>query len=471
MRYLFAALALFILAGGVAWSLLRPSTDRVWDVVMMGLPKSLEPRDIEVAPIGYLLNQTHRPLFNQNEDGVYTSEILSDWAQDRGGLNVKVCVKPGMAIHNVGPFDAVKLAEFLKRRLSELKLQATITPAVPCVALSFTQRHHGFFDLFTRFENAPTWKVDHSAFESGLGEFYVANISEDKIELLRKEDSGRGFNKIFVHAYKSKQHLEELIRTQIIEDVNRVSPELVPDEIKKTYRNYGVVLLQTGILLLNVKDANLRRIIYNCLDIQKFRQAFSPGQSEFKNIQTILPIGVPGAREGLPAQNCTHRKNASTTYPTVKFWNWKDNNRESLKSFWKEFTDQTGVQVEYSDISPEKLFAIAKGQERKHELVVLGLSATEFHYRDFYQYLVDPNHSMLSNSTLDLSATLAKLDQKPNKVELESGIATIDSTIASEGLALPLFQQIRQFYYPYELKGISFGSNYLEHPIIAEIRN
>ncbi|NJL26313.1 MAG: hypothetical protein HC902_14970 [Calothrix sp. SM1_5_4] len=337
--------------------------------------------------------------------------------------------------------------------------------------LTFDQPYHEFFETFTRFENAPTWTLGNGDFESGLGEFQISSVSPDGIKLVRKKQSNQGFNTILVHAYQGQEKLADLAKRHRIEDFNRVSPELVPIEVKQTYRNYGVVLLQTVVLLLNIRDRELRRAIYNCIDINKFRQALSPGQSIFKNIKTILPIGVPGAVEGVPDQKCRVDKLAGRRIASVKFWNWKDNNRDVLRDFWADFTRSTGIPIAYSDITPERLFAIAKRQERDHELITIGLSATEFHYKDFYQYLVHPHHTLFSVSAVDMSADLAKLDARPTKEELAFGISRIDTVLADEALALPLFQQVREFYYPSNLKGFNFGSNFLEHPIVSEISN
>ncbi len=471
MRYIFATLALLIPVLTIwAWQSSSNKDDQVWDVVFMGIPNSLNPQDVEVSTVGYLLNQTHRPLFYKNQDGVYRSDLLSKIAQDQSGLNLSLCVREQIQLGSSRLLQSSDLHSFISRRTSELNLKVDIESNGQCLLLKFKELHHDFFDIFSKMENAPSWNFGDS-FDEGLGDFYVSKSNSDYIELTRKSENKRGFNKIMVHAYVNQGALESLISSRRIEDLNRISAELVPKYIRETYASYEVALLQTGILLLNIKNDELRRLIYNCLNISDFRIAFSPGQAFFKDIKTILPIGVPGAQSGKPDQHCNLNGASPKRFGKVSFWNWKDNNREQLKQFLDHFSSKIGIEIEYQEVAPERLFSIVKHDEQKHELIVIGLSANEFHYRDFYQYLLDPKHTILSKIPIDFRKEIDLLDARPSLRLQSELIQKLDSALFEKAVALPLFQQIRPFFYPKELKGLEFGSNFLAHPIVSEITN
>ncbi len=438
--------------------------DSTWDVILMGFPNALSPKQLEVMSVGYVIHQTHKPLFQRNEDGQYTSAVLEKWSQSRDGLEIELCPSTSVFVGKDQLFTTARLENFLATRMGELGARAKFSSIGSCLMVRFENPNHEFIETFAHFENAPSWS-NSSPFEDGLGDFYVAESATDhRMVLLRKYPTQNGFKRIVVHAYKNKEQAENLVKAGGIEDINRISPDLVPDSLKKNYSDYGVVLLHTGVLLINARDARIRKAIYNCLDIEKFRRAFSPTQSYFKSVKTILPIGAPGAKEGLAAQDCKPTKNAR-----ARFWNWKDNNRDQLRAYLKEFSKVSGVEVDYSDIPLSTLMDVVGRKIRDYDMLVVGLSATEFHYRDFYQYLVDPKSTMISAVALDYSRELKDIDSKPNDQDVLAKVDKIDRAIADQAIALPLFQQTRHFYFPRSLKGLKFGGNSLEHPVVAEL--
>lgn len=462
IRPAFALLAVFLCSCGE-----RRPPDRAWDMLAVGLPAEATPRVAMLNMGYYLLRQTHRPLFDLQSDGRFSSRLLERWTRAIDSTSYVLCPAGGLRFDASRPFDRDYLARFLRARATTLDPRAAISEEGACVRVALTRNGDRFLPFFADMANAPTVTTPDPKVELGLGDFRAETVSSDRIVLSRKETVTDGYEKVVMHAHGGAN--DPRLEDRGVEDMNRVLLQDLPDWVKTSYDDYGVTLLQSVNLLIDAPDPATRRLVHGCLDVDRFRRAFMPRQRDFADIATILPLGLPGARAERPSQRCPSTK-VRAGAPALTFGNWNRGNEEGLRAEFIRLSAATGLRFDVKTLSQDDFVKQILSTRRTFDLSVIALDATSPDYAAFYGPVVGDRGRFARVALPQARALLDLLSGEADAKRLSRDVAELDALLAGEGLVLPLYQETRTFYYPKGLKGLELGNNFLEYPDIGQIR-
>ena len=440
--------------------------DQTWDVIAVGIPEEITTKVAMINMGLYVLKQTHEPILRVKNRNEYISNILREWERDASSKKFKLCVKDGLTFDTHIPALRKDIIDHIRKITKQFDKKAQINLAGSlnhrgCVWINFDRSMPSYLEYLTQYENAPTLVAQGKKWELGLGPFRVVHLAKDTLELERKVKVKNGHNKIRFHSYSGSQ--DQILQNKNIEDFNRVFIGDLPAWIKAEYNNYGVALFQTVNLLINVQDRQDRETIYHCLDIDKFRRAFMPKQQEFADIQNVLPMGVPGSKKGKAQQNC----NSKSSDKEYLFYNWNKTSRSALQSFFVEFHQKTGITIKIVDISKNDFVNIVLKSPHPYHLTVVAIDAVRADYDAYFAPLVS------KKSVFDIELPQArKVFKKIANLDGQEKLRHIDLVnqhLANSALILPLYQEIRKFYFPKQIKNLKVGGNDLEYIEVGEL--
>lgn len=457
MRIVVIVLLLIAVAGGFfIWRPRFGSSENVWRVVFIDKPEVISTAHADLTSVSYLLQQTHKTILTRTSAGKFESEILASWERDVANKNFLFCPIDRLEFDAGVPFTARELMLFLKEKFGNILATVSLDRGDTCTKISLKIGNSEFVKNLTKMTNAPT-KMQGTQ-ELGLGAFKVETNDKQKIILVRKKaSSSKEFSKIEV--YPQAGVVERLKEAGSFQDINRMSKELVPAWVGAQYNKYENVLLQNFIVLLNISDFKLRESVYNCLNVSQLRQAFSPGYESYRDVSTIIPIGMRGAVGGAVSQNCQRL----TQRLVVSFLNWKNNNQSKLSAFFEKIERESGIKIDIENIDPndlpKRVFA------KKYQITVIAIDSPDFDHRDFYRDILSKKNSLYG---FDTAVGLTAPIENTNFDDLKN-VTYIEKFIVEKKLALPLFQQNKMLYYPPNVGGVDFGSNSLETPIVEKL--
>jgi len=448
----------------------KEKNDEAWDVLSLVIPEKVSP-EVSFANIGfYVLRQTHEPIFHwSNIKAQYYSTILKSWNRSSDFKIFTFCPDATKLFDRNQKFSEKILENSLKKSLNKASGHYIISTEGKCVVLKFERPEKQLLKTLSYYEMAPSISTENPKIELGLGPFKGIKISDDELFLERKEKAKNGYNYIRFTRYKGLQ--DRNLNNVNIEDFNRIYVTDVPDWIKKSYDNYGVMLLQSLVLLINVKDPVLRSYLYNCLDVKKIRQAFSPRQEKFYDIGNILPVGIIGASNTLPVQKC-EKYRANLTHKNSKaliFLNWKESSQDTLSNYFSEFSLKNKIEIKVNPLPITNLLHVVFNRPHAYDLHIMAIDAVRPDYSAFYEFFNDRNDAVV-DINVPIKKLLNDLYAESNDSKIEQIVKKINGILANSGVVLPLYQQVRDFYYPKNVKNISFGKNFLEYPDVAELK-
>lgn len=438
--------------------------DHTWDVLALGLPNMVTPAVASLNMGLYILKQTHEPFFRSDRDDNIFSNILTHWERTPDDTHFTFCPNQTLSFDKKQSFTPQFVAEYLQKIAATHDLQVSIRIASDCVALVGDKPLPQLLHMLSDYEFAPSVASDNPKIEFGLGPYFVKQLTEKEVVLERKQPRSDGYNVIRFINYTGKGMSELSDRT--IEDFNRVYVEDLPDWLQHEYEKYDVSLLQSINLLINIPSAPIREAIYHCMDIQQLRAAFMPHQQHFADIATVLPIGMAGAVVGRAPQHCAL---ANKLQQHVSFLNWKPDNIEPLTRVFADFEKRTGITITMHASSPTALLAAVNEKPHPYELTIVAIDAVKADYSAFFGYLIDGKRSLhdigLPSATAICQQAIDGVDGTTNRT-----VDQCNAELANAAILLPLYQEVRSFFYPKSLKHIEIGKNFLEYPEIGDIR-
>ena len=458
---------LVVLCGAAIYSgsLFLKSHTHTWGVCVSGLPeKVLAELADEDVPL-YILKQTHEPLFRRDDGQNYSSKVLESWRRSVDSSSYTFCPDTSKRFDDNHPFSVSCLKAHIHSITRKYSSGFSVTQAGSCVRVNFKKGKKGYLDFLSKYENAPTLRKDDNV-ELGLGEFYVDSIGKDKIILKRKQPCRNGYNKIIIDESAGNPAID--FKKKDITDFNRISWREMPVDVSRRFLSFDSIPLKSGGLVITSPDKNLRTIIYNCTDISQFRQVAFPNKKRFNDIATILPVGVPGARSGKPIQVCDRRIMGSYR-KSVVFANISKNNQAQLEKYAEAFHKITGIRIKIKNYTVQELVKTLFKRPHPYDLVLISFSVVQPEYDTFFKDFVVkdgfidydlPHLAVLRDSMLQ-----AEDDQERTNIAVR-----IADDLSKEAVVLPLYQEVRTFYYPADIKNLLIGRGFTEYPEVADFR-
>lgn len=443
----------------------RSAARDAWQVIALSLPEKISIADNKATLAGYVFRQTHEPLFRHEDGQNYTSRILASWSRSLDHREFLFCPKQELTFDGREPFSAGFLEKFLSKLTGRYYSRFLVSAENGCVRVNFSGGQPGYLQFLAKYSNAPS--VEGPLGSVGLGAFRITEISKRKIELARKVPVKRGYNRIVFHQYAGPE--DPKLADRAVSDFNLLGPAQKPKWLESEFRGLFNVELKSINLAINHPDARVRRAIYNCTDIYALRKVISPKRKEFYDIATLLPVGVPGAKGGLPEQRCVRPAELKGT--RVVFANPQSENRKELERFMAELGRKTGFTMQIKDYRPEQMNPmLLDGSHRKpFNLVIAATGSTEPEQDDFFEYFAG-DKPVLDHVPASVRKSFRALRAESDPAKKQVLAERLANELGSEGIILPLYQSMAKLYYPPEIKNLVVGRGFLESPDIGSLR-
>lgn len=441
----------------------------VWQVLLPALPPRVS---TELAGINvelYILMQTHEPVFRTNDGMNFHSGILRDWSRSIDSKQYRFCPDTSLFFDPAHSFSVASFRAHIERVTRRLDSAHSVTQDSACVSLKFAKAQQGYFDFLSLYENAPSLKQNDPRIEAGLGPYKVTDFSTKKIILTRKKQVRDGYNKIILHLYSGPRDPE--LGNRQITDFNRIQPSDLPGWVKTEYQDIGGSLPKSFNLIINHPDPRIRKTIYDCLDMDGLRRAYFPARSTFHDLMTLLPVGVPGAQPGKPAQTCEKvaRLRQDSTPPLI-FFDWANDNEVAFRRYLHDFSEKTGIPVKIKPIVLNDLASVLLRRPHPYNLLIIALDSVRPDAQAFLDYVITPA-GLLDVDLPKASRLYPRLLAEKDPARRKSLTLEIMEEITRQAVVLPLFQDARRFYYPTGIKNINTGDGFQgEYPNIGDLR-
>jgi len=436
-----------------------------WVVLANSLPPKVRTDQAFVSIVLYILKQTHEPLLRRDDGENYSSRVLRKWTRSLDNREYSFCPDQSLRFNQKVTFSTELLAAQLEAIAKKYDDSAVLTAQDGCVSVSFASSRPTYLSFLTRYENAPTL-ARNGAIEDGLGPFTVEKIEKNSIVLARKSPVLRGYNTIVVLQNSTDIAADD----RGIADWNLLSGVEMPHSVQRGYQSFTNTELKTGNLIINHLDPAMRGMIYHCTDIDSLRRSFLPAKKEFSDVATVLPIGVPGAQQGMAKQDCRAAL-ASMRHKggSIVFSNWRTDNDQEMDNYAKAFFKKTGVQMRLVRYPPAEFKKILHTRPRPYHLTIMHLDAVVPDYRAFVEVFFRDDGYL----DFDLPAGAAYFENmiRTEDAERKHRLAmSVVGELSGKAVALPLYQSVRVFRYPKKIKNLVVGRGFLEYPEIGDFR-
>jgi len=461
LPFVFPAL---ILVAAVALSG-RSSDPKVWGVMVSGLPDrvttALADEDVPL----YILKQTHEPLLRSDDGQNYYSKVLTSWRRNADSSEYLFCPDPKSEFDAKYPLTPGILREHLEKITARFSGIYSVGADGECVGVKFGTGRKGYMQFLSMYENAPTLKLTDLV-ELGLGKYRVSEINREHIRLEKKRSCRNCYGEIMVYE-SARDYLSDLQRPDIA-DFNRIAWREIPEEVLSRFKVFDNIPLKSFGLVLVSSDKDVRRTVYNCMDIAQLRRAVYPHAKRFNDISTILPAGVPGARPGRPAQECGADKSTAGGKRIVLAAVDRDN-RAQLQSVAADFFERTGIKMDVHLYSAGDLVQVLFDRPHPYDMVPIVYSVVQPEYETFFKDFCVKDGFLDYDlpRTAELRSRLLRVEDERQKSEIA---VEITKTLAEEYVILPLFQEVKEFYYPTEIRNLVIGKGFTEYPEVADFR-
>ncbi|HAH31178.1 MAG TPA: hypothetical protein DCL44_02570 [Elusimicrobia bacterium] len=456
------ALSALAITGGIRFS--APSHAE-WGVLVLGLPHRISTNDAFQAVTYYVLKQTHEPVFRKDDGQKYHSKILRRWSRNPESSEYEFCPNTFLRFNDSADFSFPFFLAHIRRVTNAYDLSASIKTQGDCVQVKFPHSQKRYLDVLTYYENAPTIRRT-DRIEDGLGQYSIVFMSSDTIALERKEHVSSGYNKVVFYEYKGKD--DPNLQNRNIKDFNTIPMYDVPAWAVREYFSFNTVEMKSVNLIINHPDLGVRKAVYNCLNVADLRHALFPLKKDFYNIKTVLPIGMPGATGGVPSQQCDLYRHQATGIP-LTFANWNKDIQASLIGYIDSVNKQTGMNIRVVNYDPRDLVAKIHETPHPYNMVVIVMDAIHPDYAAFLALFVAKKgyHDFTIKGLANKYNAIQNEDIPGKKVDLARSFA---EELVNQAGVLTLYQNVKTYYYPKELKHFALGKGFLQYPEVSALQ-
>lgn len=438
-----------------------------YDALFIGLPKEVFVSKAQFNLVYYILTQTHEPLFRKDDGENFSSRVLVNWSRSMDSKEYLFCPDTSLEFRADGKFDENYFSTYISGATSRFSKNFHVTRNGGCFRVGFGKPEKSYLDFLTLLDNAPTLRRS-ARIEDGLGPFYVDSIGDSKVVLKRKKQISRGYNEIMMWEYSGPNDPRLLSRE--IEDFNLIYSYQIPDWVKQEYTKFDIMDLKSVGLVFNHPDLVVRERLYNCVDIDAFREAFYPSKTGFQYIQNILPMGIPGAESGRPVQSCSRLPVIHGGDSPILFADWGKEAGAQMESFWSNFQKKTQLRVVAKKHTVQEISDCLDKNKRKiyNILPVVIDTSGRNDPLAFFDIFIGKRFFDFADASID--SKYATMLSESDIAEKRSLSVAINDAIRKNAMILPLYQSVSSVYYPAYIKNISAGKKMSRYPEIGDFR-
>lgn len=450
-----------------AYHIGRPSVPEVWQALLSVVPNRISTEDADFDGTYYVLKQTHEPLFRKDDGQHYSSRLLIRWERDINSRRYVFVPDTRLRFDEGSEFSAKYFSEYIAGVTKKYYPKHSISQSGDSFVVTFPVARAGYLDFLSRYKNAPTVKFS-GLIEHGLGPFEAVSIGGGQVELRRKENVRRGYNRIKLFQFTGLN--DPRLGDHNVADFNHISRPTQPAWIREEYTPFYNAKLETGNLLINYEDKEIREWLYNCIDVDLFRRAFLPTSSDFLDIRNVLPIGVPGSSAGKALQSCSGKEGAKWFKGPVILADQNPRNLETLRAFAKAFEAKTGRALIIKSYDIRNLIAELSGRKKRgFNLFLCVITSALPDPALFLEYLCGPEsyYDVPPPGLLQRYKSLVGEDDPERRATISAELAR---ELTEQHYLLPLYQFYERLYYPRYIKNITIGRDFLEFPEVGDFR-
>lgn len=436
-----------------------------WTALFTYIPESVH---VETAVDGtsyYVCRQTHEPLFRHEDGQNYVSRVLSAWSRNLKHTEFKFCPKERLVFEPGQPFSPDFLEKFLSGSTKKYGPPFTLERSGACSVVRFSSPQPGYLNHLSRLENSPSISTGNRS--SGLGPYRIENISKSTVLLQRKTPVSGGYNRIEIRLFGTGE--KEPVNLRKVSDFNKLSSFQQPDWVRSEYAGFDNIELRVVGLAINHPDPRVRKVLYNCINPREFRKMAVPSRKDFYDIQTVLPLGVPGALGGTPPQTCSVPSELKGT--SVIFANSRTDNYEQMTQYALEFKKRTGIELVVKNLGSEEVDAMLLDPKRRgqYNLALIVTYNARQDQEGFFVFYVGAN-KVIGHVPANLDHMLFALERETEPLKKKELAERLADDLGEHALALPLYQTFARLYYPPGIKNLSVGRGFEEIPDIGDLR-
>ena len=443
----------------------QSQNDDTWDVVSVWLPPEISPNMIHGNSVFYIVRQTHEPIIRVADNNSLYSNILKDWTRSDDYKSFKFCIKDNLEFDTGISFTAEGLFQSLEKLKPRFKGLTNIRTG-NCIEAKTDQPAKPLLDLLTNLEFAPTFEDKKTGWHLGLGPYKVVQKDSEQVILKRKVPIANGFNTIRMMSISGSTKEME---SRKIEDFNLLPVEKIPNWTRQEYNSFPVSLLKVYGLVVNVKDKQIRKAIYNCLSIHHFRKAYFPKDRMPVDIASIFPIGIEGASPGKVKQSCDS-SSFLKLQRKLTLANWKPEAENDLEPVFQELEKATNIKVSVKNYDATVLGDLLLKKQSGYDLMVVALDTTNEEYLPFFESFLEPRKKFHAVDLSRLVPDYLGLKKADTKQKLVSIAQKLNTELLDEAVFVPILQQTREYFFPKDLKEMNLGLNFLGYLEIGNLR-
>ncbi len=438
----------------------------VWGVLVVSNPDKIVLEKEGETVVSYILRQTHEPLFRKADGQNFSSRILKKWSRNLNNTEFAFCPDTGLKFDGSASFSLDFFYSYISSVTAEYSRDFSMGKGNGCAVIRFPVVKKGYLDFLTRYDKAPSVNPDGNI-ARGLGPFFVSDLTDKKVELRRKITVSGGYNRIVFYAYSAA---DDELKNSGISDYNKLSSSMQPNWLSRDFQGFWNIELLSAGLAINHPDKRVRGMLFNCIDVKAFREAFAPvTRKQFFDIQTVLPIGVPGAQAGKIDQRCEAYRNVKAE--DLVLVNSKTNNLATLAKFTDDFYRKTGVRIKVRNFPPNQINPMLydNRNHRPYNLIVLAAGALGTEVSEFLK-LYSGTPLALDYVPGHVRQMFRRITSEENLEKKEHLALNLANELNKEFLVLPLYQSAGALYYPRKIKNLSVGHGAVEYPEVADLR-
>lgn len=438
--------------------------DRTWNAILPTFGNSIVLSEVPTYTAAYVGRQTHEPYFRFDENRQVTSKVLVHYESTIDFKAFVLCPDTRLRFSESEFLTATDVQSSLSR-LKPKSNEIVKTEFGDCVRAEFAKPNRRFFQTLSEFSYAASRASKDPRFTLGLGPFAIKSFTDSQIVLERKPWTQGRFDRIELVAMNDLR--KENIPAGDFEDFNMLAEPWLPEKVTKTYQQYSITKNALTVLMLHMTDERLRQRIFHCVDIGALREISFYSVRDPLEVATLLPLGIRGAKAGLPLQNCPSKPMNYSGRP-LRLLNYFPERHSQMAAYAQRLSKRTGIPIEVKAVDAKQVVQMVAEDKAGYDLAIIALTGEHWTAESFLENFFGETkmHRYTPGAwEREFEEVLGLADP----AERDRRAIALADKVMKAAFALPVGQLRKMLYYPKELS-VPFGGNSYEYPEVDKIK-
>ena len=437
---------LYIIAFTTCASVLA-NADYHYKVAFNGIPKSLHFKNLSDFNQYQVIMQLNETLFTLGKNG-YKSEILKNWKSENNFKKFTLCPDDQVSFSN----NKKLTAEMLKQNIEYFKNKYSVGINSleinnHCLVINFNDSYPAFLadsdtyeipiiDIATAEQDAP----------AGISPYFIDEKTDKVIHLQIRSDvkTKSDITEISFYAADQVKDLSD------IDDLNYLWTNEKIQKIQAERQKYLSQDIKGTYMLINSKDINLRKLIWNCLDKELFLKTVM-GKSEFTELNTIIPKGIPFVEYRDISRKCDFKKLPKKKTLTFFLGDIEENSFENANKIMNATFNKYNIEIKMKKKSWEEISAMTRTKEKEYDITLMTIKGNlPYHY--LASFLIGNNNLRIVSDFKKIDINKNHINTLENSKNWKGDITKLSKIIENNKNVLPLGVKQTNYYYSKKLE-------------------